>query len=125
MVEHSNSWLSLPAQLIGSGIGAFYGGPIGSSLGGQAGSGIGTTLGDLFGGNWSGVGEDFWSELQKGLSAGQLGMNPLSILGGGTQQSQVPAQPQGLLSQPMLRFHKPTQGFSLAGLLSPDSYGGG
>lgn len=92
--EHSNTWMQIPGQVIGTGIGSFYGGPIGGMIGGQAGKGIGGGLGDLFGGNWNGLGQDVTGQLQQGLSMGQQGMNPMSMMQGLMGSAQQ--LPQGL-----------------------------
>lgn len=83
-IQHDNAWMQIPGQVIGTGVGTFFGGPIGAMAGGQAGKALGGTLGDVFGGNWNGVGQDIWGQLLQGLQLGQQGLSlsPLSLLKG-------------------------------------------
>ena len=72
--QHDNQWMEIPGQVIGTGVGMFYGGPIGGMAGGKAGKNAGATIGDIVGGNWNGAGQDILSGITDGLKPALQGL---------------------------------------------------
>ena len=97
--QHDNQWMEIPGQVIGTGVGMFYGGPIGGMAGGKAGKNAGATIGDIVGGNWNGAGQDMMSGITDGLKPALQGLGggglPGMYRGGRARRADGGALPYG------------------------------